>query len=120
MKNILIVDDDNDLLDLVALIVKNMGMKPYCVNNSNGVVPTLEKQPFHLILMDIYLDYADGRDIARNLKQNYRWQEIPLILYSASDRISDESLKLSGCDSFLKKPFEMKALVKEINRFVAN
>ncbi len=117
MKRVLIVDDDEDLLEVVCLIVASSNMSPKCILRGAEVFPCLEAEPFDLILMDIYLNDKDGRELARQLKQDARYSHIPIILYSAGN-ITRESIEQSLANDFLKKPFDMPVLIDRIRKMI--
>ena len=113
MKRILVVDDEVDILSIVKLILLN----------HNFVVETLAKwqnidstiQSFHpdLILLDVSLGGADGRDICKQLKGVPETQHIPIIIFSANHNLMNN---LQGCipNAVITKPFDSSHLVKTI------
>ena len=65
------------------------------------------------ILMDIYLDGADGSEICKKLKQSEETKQIPVILFSCH-YLPDTYLKACYAQGFLAKPFEPSYLLKMI------
>jgi CheY-like chemotaxis protein len=117
MVNVLVVDDDEELLDMVCLMVQTNNMKATCIGSGAEVFPTLEGSSFDLILMDIYLRSHDGRQLARQIKEDRRFRHIPIMLYSAGN-ITPESIRESLANDFIQKPFEMNVLIGKIHDMV--
>jgi DNA-binding response OmpR family regulator len=71
-----------------------------------------------LILMDIYLDDFDGRELCREMKLLKEFAKIPVILYSAGI-IPADTITTSLADEFMLKPFDNAQLLKKINALCA-
>lgn len=112
---VLVVDDDEDLLEMIGLMLMSNGMKAECLADCRKLHDTLQKDRPHIILMDIFLKYDDGRDICRSLKTNGEYADIPVLLYSASNLNRNDILQC-GANDFLHKPFEMETLLRLIRQ----
>ena len=67
-----------------------------------------------LIILDIMLPDADGIEICKSMREDS--PEIPIILLTAKDKISDKVFGLeSGADDYIVKPFETLELIARIN-----
>lgn len=110
---VLVVDDDEDLLEMIGLMLLSNGMKAECLADCRKLYDTLQKDRPHIILMDIFLKYDDGRDICRTLKNDSEYADIPVLLYSASNLNRNDILQC-GANDFLHKPFEMETLLRLI------
>lgn len=113
MPHILIIDDEADLLEMVGYGLARYGLTTTCVPNTADFFPMLRAKPPDAILMDVYLGYADGRDICKQIKHDSNYAHIPVVLYSAAN-ISDESIKQSGADAFVAKPFGVQELAEKL------
>jgi CheY-like chemotaxis protein len=71
-----------------------------------------EVQP-DLVLMDMLLSGADGREVCRNFKVNKQFSQVPVIMISALPDAAASCIE-SGADYFLGKPFEMKDLFQTV------
>lgn len=117
MSQILIVDDDKDLLDMVSLVLRTNDLKVNCVDNGTDFMPAVEENAPDLVLMDIYLGDADGRELCYSLKTSKKFGHIPVILYSAGN-ITTSSVKESMADVFLSKPFDNLQLINKIRSLI--
>ena len=66
-----------------------------------------------LVILDIFIADADGRVICKELKKSKTTTKIPVILFSASNRL-EAYTKDSGAQGYLKKPFENAELINII------
>jgi DNA-binding response OmpR family regulator len=114
MKRILVVDDNVDILHLVALILKNNGFEVLASPKGDDVLANTENFLPQVILLDVFLSGHDGRAICRELKGNPRTKDIPVIMFSAHTRREDI---ISECkaDDFIAKPFEVNELLRKLN-----
>jgi CheY-like chemotaxis protein len=64
-----------------------------------------------LVLMDIRMPRMGGVELARVVREQQRWDLIPLIAMSAySDDLQEHEIKAAGADAFLPKPFTIADL----------
>jgi DNA-binding response OmpR family regulator len=113
--SILVVDDDPDILDALALLLEEEGYR----------VQTSEKGDYaeslrdgagglpDLIVLDVLLSGKDGRAICRKLKTQAETQGIPIVMISAHPD-AERSVKEVGADAFVSKPFAIDALLTTI------
>ncbi|RYY71603.1 MAG: response regulator [Chitinophagaceae bacterium] len=119
MPHILVVDDDADLLELVTLVLKRSHYQVTALQDGTKVVPIVEDINPDVILMDIYLGNADGRNICKDLKSNAKLSSIPVILYSAGN-ITSQSIIEAKADSFIVKPFNNAEILEKIQELQPN
>lgn len=118
MPNVLVIDDDVDLLEMVETVLTSYDMQVSCANAGSKLFDSLKARRPDIILMDIYLGDADGRELCHDLKKSEEFSHIPVILYSAGN-ISRSSIQESKADDFIVKPFDVSMLAKKINAMVA-
>ena len=118
MPRVLIVDDDEDLLEMVSMILSQAGMEVHTAFKADKFKQTILEIKPDLILMDIYLDELDGRELCREIKLLKEFASIPVILYSAGV-ISADTIAASLADEFILKPFDNAQLLKKINALCA-
>lgn len=108
-KQILVIDDDPDILEVVREILTEEG---YRVQTSvNGAcLQHLENDVPDLILLDVLLKGEDGRDLCRQVKGQDQTRQIPVILFSANVA-ANSATNVCGADDFLAKPFRLEELL---------
>jgi len=117
---ILIVDDDPVNLDFFQLMLSKLG---FAVEEATDGVNALEKMgDFHpdLILLDNIMPRMSGWELTKSLKEDPRYRDIPIIMFSALDDVKDKLAGFElGVDDYITKPFnfsEVLARIKSILR----
>ena len=114
-KNILIIEDDPDILDMMSYIVQDMGFS--VVSSTAGVaVEEVRKISPVLILLDNRLADGFGHDLCRKLKEDPATAHFPVILVSAIQQLAQLAAD-SGADAYLNKPFDLEDLVAIVHKF---
>ena len=112
--HILVIDDNEDILFMIKTMLEMKGYLITAKENPEHIESVIELTKPDIILMDMLLSGSDGREICRNLKGNYSFAHIPIIMISALPD-ADISCKDAGSDYFLGKPFEMNDLFQTIS-----
>jgi len=117
MKKILVVEDDPAVRKLTQAQLKKGGYSSVaCDSGGEALYKVRESKP-DLVLMDVMLGDADGRDICRRLREDRRTQHIPVILISGS-KTGDEDMVTGlrgGADDYLVKPVKADILAAKID-----
>lgn len=115
-KQILIIDDDEDLSFIISDMLENYGYQVTCAETSEQAFELLTENAYHLILLDINLPDSTGFEICRELR---RVSTVPVIFASArtseTDRITGFDI---GGDDYLPKPYSMKELLSRVNALI--
>ena len=117
MKKILIVDDDTDILTVVEIF---LSMNKYIVKaipKWQDIADTIKSFSPDLILLDVALSGADGRDICKRLKKSTETQHIPVILFSAHNDLENYTHGFMA-DGLIAKPFEIPYLLETIRKII--
>lgn len=111
-KKILIVDDNQFIRTMIEEYFKNE-FEIYSAENGIDAIKTLQIQVIpDLIITDINMPEMDGSSLFYHLKTSLVYQNIPLIVLSATDESAERInyLSLGACD-FLAKPFNPEELL---------
>lgn len=119
-KQILLVEDDDDIADLLELHLGDQGHQVEAVGNGDEGLERALDGAYDLIILDIMLPGTDGFDICRRLRQEKC--PTPILMLTAKTEEVDKVLGLElGADDYITKPFsirEVLARVKAIFRRV--
>ena len=118
MNKVLIIDDDLDILTLVKMTLDLNGFNVKGESNWEGIDSIIKKFEPDLILLDISLGGADGRDICKKLKSQNDTQDIPVILFSANLEM-ENSFAQYNAQAFISKPYELNYFLKTIRSTIA-
>lgn len=114
MSRILVVDDDKDILYVMKLLLTSHGFQvDVTLKGEETYEKTTVFQP-DLIILDVWLAGIDGRDICRKLKSLPETKNIPVIMFSANNNLTN-ILAESHADDFVGKPFDIDDMIKRIN-----
>lgn len=112
-RQILIIDDDEDLSFVISDMLENYGYIVNSAPDSETAFELLSKNTYHLILLDINLPGGTGFELCKELR---RVSTVPVIFASArtseTDRITGFDI---GGDDYLPKPYSMKELLSRVN-----
>ncbi len=114
----MICDDDNGLLEMMEMVMDELGYEVVTEVNSIKVLKTLERERPDLLLLDIWMPVLTGDQILKTIRLNPVFSEIPVIMYSASTD-GAEIAKNCGADDFIAKPFDMEDLELKIKEKIA-
>ena len=113
---ILIVDDDKSLSFIMGEALKRHGYEVSLAYSEEECYKILEKNTFHLIILDINLPDATGFEICKDLR---RKSNIPIIFASARSSVTDkiDGLDIGG-DFYLSKPYSMSEMLSVVNALI--
>lgn len=118
-KTVLLVEDNEDNRIVYSTILRHYGYRVMeALNGEEGIAKARSEKP-DLILMDISIPIVDGWEATQVLKRDPRTRDIPIIALTAHALASDREKALDvGCDGYLAKPCEPRAVVAEVQRFL--
>jgi signal transduction histidine kinase len=109
---VLVVDDDADARDVIAMVIQSAGGIPVAVGSVMEAKRVLETGVPDAIVSDIAMPGGSGYELARDLRGSTRTDALPLVAVTAYSRVEDRDRAISaGFDAHLGKPFEPRALV---------
>lgn len=118
MKEVLIIEDDVDIADLIAIHLRDLDCNiSLTVNGRDGYERAKEKM-YDLIVLDIMLPEMDGLEICRRLRKEKNTS--PIVMLTSKSEEMDKIIGLEyGADLYATKPFniiEFKAMLKALFR----
>lgn len=110
---ILVVDDDMRLRALLERYLMEQGYQVRSAANSEQMDRLLERENFHLLVLDLMLPGEDGLSICRRLRQT--GNTLPIVMLTAKGDEVDRIIGLElGADDYLPKPFNPRELLARI------
>ncbi len=117
MKQIWIVDDDEEMIRAIRLMLKllNCEVTSYLSARSAAAAFAKGNQP-DLLILDINMPEVTGLDMLEFLRRRGDWNDMPIVMLSteAADVTVDKALAL-GADGYVSKPVTIEELEKVMN-----
>ena len=111
-ETILIVEDDSQIHNFIAYILKQEGFTCFIAKTAQSAMATLISQKIDLMILDMGLPDYDGMEVIKKVRE---WSEMPIIVVSARDQDKDKVSALdAGADDYLTKPFSATELMARI------
>ncbi|MBF0106639.1 MAG: response regulator [Deltaproteobacteria bacterium] len=114
---ILIIDDEEDLLAMLNLSLKNRAFEVEVAKDGQlGLSKALSFKP-NIILLDLVMPGIDGWEVCQKLKTDPKTKSIPIIVFTALQSSEAKETALSmGADAVILKPCDNDELVQTINK----
>lgn len=115
---ILIVEDEKDISDLMALHLKREGHEVTAVDNGEEVIRSLGEQGFQLLVLDWMLPGVSGLELCKKIRAADSENDssaVPILMVTARAHTSDIVVGLEmGADDYLTKPFEIPVFLARV------
>ena len=112
---ILVIDDEPDVLELVEFNLKKDGYETIVAKNGQSGLDIAKKHLPDLIVLDIMMPGLDGLEVCRELRNDQRTRQIPMIMLTAKTAEADRIVGLElGADDYVTKPFSPRELVARV------
>ena len=111
-EKILVVDDEREIADLVALYLKNEGYETLVCYGGAEALEQIQAGPVDLAILDVMLPEISGFALCRRIRERYQY---PVIMLTAKGEELDKINGLSlGADDYVTKPFLPLELVARV------
>lgn len=115
-KRIVIVEDEADMAELIAMRLKREHYDVTVCNDGQDALETILTDPPDLVLLDLMLPGLSGTEITTQLRANRKTARLPIIMLTALAEESDIVVGLHlGADDYMTKPFSMSVLTARIS-----
>ena len=116
-KKILVVDDEELTTELAKTFLEKHGFEVIIAHDGEEGLRQAEAENPDLILLDVMLPSMDGFAVCKKLKDNEKFKDTPILMFTAKGLSSDiEKGAACGADEYIVKPFSGKALVATIRK----
>lgn len=111
-ENILIVDDEREIADLVALYLQNENFHVYKFYRAQEALECIRTEKLDLAILDVMMPEIDGLELCRKIRESYTY---PIIMLTAKGEEIDKITGLTlGADDYITKPFLPLELVARV------
>ncbi|NJO39699.1 MAG: response regulator transcription factor [Cyanobacteria bacterium CRU_2_1] len=116
---LLLVDDEPGLREAVKAYLEDDGFTVHVASNAREGWDLLQQTSPDLVISDIMMPHVDGYQFLKQLRDDPRYQALPVVFLTArgmtSDRIQGYN---AGCDAYLSKPFDPDELVAIVSNLL--
>jgi two-component system cell cycle response regulator DivK len=118
-RKILIVEDNQDSRELVVKVLKNKGYQTIeAADGEEALEKTATERP-DLILLDISIPKIDGYEVAKRLKSQEEFKDIPIVALTAHAMKGDrEKVIVSGFEGYISKPINVRELPDQVRSYL--
>jgi two-component system, OmpR family, phosphate regulon response regulator PhoB len=112
---VLVVEDEEAIREMLVLALEQAGLTVVAVASAEQALQTLAETMTDLLVLDWMLPGVSGIELARRLKNDAGYKELPIILLTARGEEEDKIRGLEiGADDYMTKPFSPKELIARI------
>jgi DNA-binding response OmpR family regulator len=116
---ILLVDDEPSIVKMVGKRLEVEGFEVAIAMDGQEGLQKARTERFDLMILDLMLPKLNGYEVCTLLKQDTKYQAVPIILFTAKAQDKDEQLGLEcGANAYLRKPFKAPELLEQIKRLL--
>lgn len=113
---VLVVDDEPEILELLQYNFNKKGLEVAIARNGQEGMEMIQQDPPQIIVLDIMMPVMNGIEMCRQLRQDERFRNIPILFLSATN---DDMLILSamnaGGNHFVSKPIRLNLLFELVS-----
>jgi twitching motility two-component system response regulator PilH len=118
-KKVLIVDDSPSQVKLMQGLLEREGYWPVGLIDPTKVEEAIVNERPGVILLDVVMPDRNGYQVCRDLKGNAEFNNIPVIMVTSKDSVSDKFWgEQQGADGYVTKPFTREELLRAVRRFL--
>ena len=115
MPTILIVDDEPDTAQMISMAIGLYGYQSVTAYTGLEALQQLDNWLPDAVLLDLMLPDLDGVEVARRIRAHPRAASLPILVVSATaDLRAEDRCRAIGVTSFIRKPVNIRDLVKAL------
>jgi CheY-like chemotaxis protein len=113
---VMVVEDEQPVAEVIRLLVEELGHRVVTAPNGLEALKLARREKPRLVISDIMMPHMPGDELCRRLKNEPAHRDVKVILMSAAGARRAEE---TGADAFLHKPFDLDAVERLVERFIA-
>ena len=119
---IMVVDDEPDILTTVGQMLEMSGFEVIRAASGKECIKKLTQSSANpdLIVLDIMMPEVSGWDVAAKIKENPRWNKIPIVFLTAKGDVMSIGMGGMTSEDYIVKPFDIKDLIERVKKILEN
>ncbi|MGR3319413.1 MAG: response regulator, partial [Candidatus Anammoxibacter sp.] len=120
IRNVLLVDDDQDQIYALNKILKDKGFNISTATVGIKALDILKEEEIDLVTLDLMMPEMDGFQVLEALKKRKEWRRIPVLIITAKDLTQKEKATINGNVRmiFEKGRYELEEVMKEVHSLI--
>ena len=115
--NVLVVDDNEDIRETVAVILSGSGYRCELVKNGVEAMKRVRQSRFDAVITDVEMPEMDGIALTRELSHDF--SDLPVMIMTGHSDDDYKAIALrAGAREFLSKPFDVPDLIAKLHRML--
>lgn len=115
LKHILVIEDEADLVELIAYNLRKEGFAVDSSSDGEAALKKIRTGNYDLLILDLMLPGIQGMELCRIVRNDPKTAGIPIIMLTAKGEEIDRILGLEmGADDYMAKPFSPRELVARV------
>ncbi len=116
-QRILIVDDDESILNLLAQFFQRIGLEFRTATNGREALDVMDGFPVTVLITDLIMPQIDGFELMKQVKE--AWPDVDVIVMTGySKNFTYTDVVRAGASDFIQKPFPLDELEAKVNRII--
>ncbi|MBF0193297.1 MAG: response regulator [Magnetococcales bacterium] len=118
-KDILIVDDAQNIVLSLEFLMKNEGFSVRVASDGDEALKAIKEQAPDLVLLDVMMPKRDGYEVCQTIRACDDWKNTRIIMLTAKGRDVEREKGLAlGADDYVTKPFATRELVAKVREIL--
>jgi len=116
---ILIIDDEPEIRALTRMMLERAGYEVLEAANGEHGLELLDKDRVDMVLLDVAMPGMNGWVVCEKIKADEKLRNIPVVMFTVFGSEEDVTQgKKCGADAYIKKPFDMKELLRIVDKLL--
>jgi CheY-like chemotaxis protein len=117
MIKVLIIEDNDDNRGILRQQLEYLGYEVVEASTSTEGLDQMKKENPDLVIVDVMLAGADGREVARKIRMDPKTKDVPILASTVLFQREDvRSCLDAGCNDVLSKPFTLQQLKEKLDK----
>lgn len=121
LAKLVIIDDEEDLLELLAYNFQRKGYEVVSFNRALPAMDYIRKERPDLVLCDWMMPEMDGLSLCKRLKGSIDMADLPFIMFTCrTESLAERQALAAGVTDFITKPIGMTELLDRVNQVLTD
>ena len=117
--NVLIVDDNENMREVLAIVLSRRGHRCELATNGREAMEKIEQGSFDAVVTDVEMPEMDGIALTNELARHYSHLPVMIVTGSLDDRFMELASTTCAAREFLRKPFEISEFVTKFHKMLS-